>query len=206
MNEFVEECLREWKRLGVPDPVANEMAADLTADLEEAEAEGASAEEVLGSGALDSRSFAAAWAAERGLIQRPQLTSGRGLLRKSRLPAIGAVFALIAIVGAVLVIPASSSGPRRLELPPPPNLLAARSTPGAVRIVAPPGPTPGPWVTVIAEDMNDSGVDTHTVGSVLLIVGLAGSVPLTLLWLWAGPGSWSRRRTHIDDRPSWPAY
>ena len=48
MNEFVEECRREWRRLGVPDPVANEMAADLAADLEEAEAEGCSAEEVLG--------------------------------------------------------------------------------------------------------------------------------------------------------------
>ena len=33
MSQFVEECRREWKRLGVPDPVANEMAADLAADL-----------------------------------------------------------------------------------------------------------------------------------------------------------------------------
>jgi len=40
VNEFVEECRREWRRLGVPDPIANEMAADLTADIEEAEAEG----------------------------------------------------------------------------------------------------------------------------------------------------------------------
>ena len=43
MNEFVEECRREWRRLGVPDPIANEMAADLTADIEEAESEGGSA-------------------------------------------------------------------------------------------------------------------------------------------------------------------
>ena len=34
MSEFVDECRREWHRLGVPDPVANEMAADLTADLD----------------------------------------------------------------------------------------------------------------------------------------------------------------------------
>lgn len=53
MNEFVEECRREWKRLRVPDAVAAEMAADLAADLEEAEAEGASAEEVLGGSAFD---------------------------------------------------------------------------------------------------------------------------------------------------------
>ena len=178
MNEFVEECRREWKRLGVPDPVASEMAADLAADLEEAEAEGATAEEVLGSGAFDPRSFAAAWAAERGLIQRPP----RRLLRRSRLPAaIGAVFALTAIAGAVLVIP-DSSGPRFPDLPPPPGFVA---TPDGVFVVAAPGPMPDPSVIVIAEDMNDSGVDAHTVGSVLLIVGLAGTLPWMLFWLWA---------------------
>jgi hypothetical protein len=179
VNEFVEECRSEWKRLGVPDPVANEMAADLAADLEEAEAEGAGAEEVLGSGAFDPRSFAAAWAAERGLIRRPQL--GRGFLRRSRLPAaIGAVFALVAISGAVLVIPTSSSGPRLPDLPPP---LAVATTPDGVFVTAAPGPLAS--VMVIRGDMNDSGVDAHTVGSVLLIVGLAGSVPLMLFWLWA---------------------
>ena len=68
MNKFVEECRHEWKRLGVPDAVANEMAADLEADLAEAEAEGASAEDVLGSAVFDARSFAASWAAERGVI------------------------------------------------------------------------------------------------------------------------------------------
>ena len=124
MNEFVEECRSEWKRLRVPDPVANEMAAELAADLEEAEAEGVSAEEALGSGAFDPRSFATAWAAERGLIQRPP-ASGHGLLRRSRLPAaIGALFMLISILGAALVIPDAPSGPRRLALPPPPDLAA----------------------------------------------------------------------------------
>ncbi len=67
MNEFVDECRREWRRLGVPDPVANEMAADLTADLEEAEAEGGSPEDVLGNSAFDPRRFAASWAAARGV-------------------------------------------------------------------------------------------------------------------------------------------
>jgi hypothetical protein len=68
VREFIEECRREWRRLRVPDPVADDMAADLAADLEEAEADGASAEEVLGTGASDPRSFAASWAAERGVI------------------------------------------------------------------------------------------------------------------------------------------
>jgi len=45
---FVDDCRREWKRLRVSDAVANEMAAELTADLEEAASEGASPEDVLG--------------------------------------------------------------------------------------------------------------------------------------------------------------
>jgi hypothetical protein len=67
MIEFVEECRREWKRLGVPDPIANEMAIDLTADIEEAEAEGGSAEDVLGNSVFDPRRFAASWASARGV-------------------------------------------------------------------------------------------------------------------------------------------
>jgi hypothetical protein len=59
VSHFINECRREWKRLRVPDPVADEMAADLAVDLQEAEAEGVTPEEVLGSGASDPRSFAA---------------------------------------------------------------------------------------------------------------------------------------------------
>lgn len=183
MNEFVEECRSEWKRLGVPDPVADEMAADLAADLEEAEAEGASAEDVLGTGAFDARSFAAAWAAERGVSRRPR----NGLPRRSRVPAAIGTFALIiAIVGAALVILASPSGPRKRAVwvavsPPPPTASMVVVTPQEVRVDVP-------------VDTTGSRDDTRTVGSVLLIVGLAGFVPLTLFWLWVGSGSRPRRR------------
>ncbi len=68
MSEFLDACRREWRRLGVPDPIAGEMAADLEADLAQAEAEGVAAEEVLGSGAFDPTGFAATWAAERGVV------------------------------------------------------------------------------------------------------------------------------------------
>ena len=71
MSDFVEQCRQEWKRLGVPDPLAEEMAADLAADLGEAEAEGVSGEEFLGSSIFDPRSFAASWADERGIIPAP---------------------------------------------------------------------------------------------------------------------------------------
>jgi hypothetical protein len=184
MNEFVEECRREWNRLGVPDQIADEMAADLAADLEEAEAEGASAEEVLGTGAFDARSFAAAWAAERGVVRR----SRNGLLRRSRVPAAIATLALvIAIVGAVLVIAASPAAPPDGAVwgvggPPSPAT-------GERRVVAVP-----PEMLTVRVATKDSGADTRTVGSVLLVVGLAGVVPLTLFWLWVGRGSRSRRR------------
>lgn len=86
----------------MPDPVANEMAADLEADLEEAEAEGVSAEEVLGSGASDPRSFAAAWAAERG-VSRPSPARER-VPRRSFIHAAIAALVAIAITGAALAI------------------------------------------------------------------------------------------------------
>jgi hypothetical protein len=71
VHEFVEECRREWRRLGVSGPIANEMAADLAADIEEAESEGGSAEDVLGNSAFDPRRFAASWATARGVTAPP---------------------------------------------------------------------------------------------------------------------------------------
>ena len=68
MSEFVDQCRAEWRRLGVPDAITNEMAADLAADLDEAAADGVSAEEVLGTAAFDPRGFAASWASERGVV------------------------------------------------------------------------------------------------------------------------------------------
>lgn len=69
MSTFVEECRREWKRLGVPDLMADEMATDLEADLAEAQADGVSAAEILGES--DPRRFASTWAEERGLVSEP---------------------------------------------------------------------------------------------------------------------------------------
>jgi len=69
MTAYVEECRREWKRLGVPDLLADEMATDLEADLAEAQADGVSAAEIVGES--DPRRFAAAWASERGLVSAP---------------------------------------------------------------------------------------------------------------------------------------
>jgi predicted anti-sigma-YlaC factor YlaD len=48
-----------------------------------------------------------------------------------------------------------------------------------------------------------SGVDVHTVGWILLIVGIVGAVLSMIFWSsWAGPGYWTtRRRTYVDEGP-----
>ena len=105
MNEFIEECRREWRRLGVPDPIANEMAADLIADIEEAESEGGSSEDVLGNSAFDPRRFAGSWAVARGVTAPRAAPPPTSPTR--RWPAIAFALmggaALLALVGAVLV-------------------------------------------------------------------------------------------------------
>lgn len=107
MSEFIEECRREWRRLHVPDPAANEMAADLAADLSEAEAEGASPEELLGDAAFDPRAFARSWAQERGLVIAP---TSRPSSRLALALALAAIVIGGSIAGALLLTQAS---PRR---------------------------------------------------------------------------------------------
>ena len=102
MNEFVEQCRREWKRLGVADPLAEEMAADLASDLDEAEAEGVSAADYLGASAMDPRSFAASWASERGIIPKPPGPE-QGRRTPRALVAFTAVAAITVIVAALLL-------------------------------------------------------------------------------------------------------
>jgi hypothetical protein len=171
VSKFVKECQREWKRLGVADAVANEMAADLEADLEEAEAEGASIEDVLGSSAFDPRSFAAAWAAERGVVG-PSTTPGKPARRLIVLATI--VAAAIALIGAAIAFLPTTATHRvasvalRPALPAPPQTLVAPNHSAAIAAV-------------------------HTVGLLLLVVGVIGIVTMSVWMLWsragrAGPG------------------
>src|SRR5207248_9983448 len=58
-----------------------------------------------------------------------------------------------------------------------------------------------------AVNANVSGVDIHTVGWILLIVGIVGAVLSMIFWsTWAGPGYWSGRRRggYVDEGP--PPY
>jgi hypothetical protein len=104
MTAYVEECRQEWKRLGVPDLLAEEMAADLEADLAEAEADGVSATEMLGES--DPRRFAATWAGERGLVaeQRPPR-------RRRRWPWVVLAFVLLFGFLASLVLSVGGDHP-----------------------------------------------------------------------------------------------
>jgi len=186
VSPFVEECLREWKRLGVPDPVANEMAADLAADLAEAEADGTSPEEVLGSGAFDARSFAAAWARERGIV--PVASSPVAAPQRRRswlLPALVAAFALVALVGAVLAI--------KGDPPPSVNVRVAAAAGAHVRFFRP-GQLPRarihgvPGAILVPPSGKVTVVQVRPVGIVLLIVGLVGAAVSLVIWApWRRP-------------------
>ncbi|MGA2519506.1 MAG: hypothetical protein ABSG81_01660 [Acidimicrobiales bacterium] len=101
MNEYVEECRREWRFLGVPDPVANEMAADLMADLDEARSEGATAEDVLGNSAFDPRSFAASWAVARGVTAPALATVPTDVVAMNDVARLGAVTDATSATGPV---------------------------------------------------------------------------------------------------------
>lgn len=149
MSDFVERCRQEWKRLGVPDPLAEEMAVDLAADLGEAEADGVSADEFLGSSAFDPRSFAASWAAERGIIPVP---AGRGDARRRPLVLVAftAVAAIAVIVAALLLV---TGQPKVAVRTTPPHLATppAAVPPGSGGLVLHPtsASTPVEWILLL---------------------------------------------------------
>ena len=63
-------------------------------------------------------------------------------------------------------------------------------------------------VLAFAVNTEVSGVNIHTVGWILLIVGIIGVVLSMIFWSsWAGPGYFSGRRrttTTVDDGPAAP--
>jgi hypothetical protein len=194
VSDFVQQCKEEWKRLRVPDPVANEMAADLAADLDEAEADGASPEEVLGSGAFDPQSFAASWAAERGVIP-PTSQTGRRPGRPRMLAALAA-FAVLALIGlaftvqgsvsrAAVVRVAAPAGPAGIKLLPGPRSIWVTPN-GRVTVIPQGGIGPVPAFGVFGDTSNP---DLNGLGPILLVLGLLGLLLTTLYWLFgARPG------------------
>jgi hypothetical protein len=184
------------------------MAADLASDLAEAEAEGVAAEEVLGNGAFDPRSFAASWAAERGVIH-PAPVRVDPLPRRPRLPAAIVAFALIAIIGTVLAILASRSGPGLVTVAAPGiGRVTSQAPPRSrevvprERLVQPPPPARFRVVPLPAS----GSVDLRRIGVLLLLAGLVGAIFSTVFWLGTGPAGWSRRRARIDELRTGRSY
>lgn len=139
MPAFIEECRYEWKRLGVPDSMAEEMATELEADLAEAEADGVSAAEMLGES--DPRRFAANWASERGLVSEPAAPKKRRRTWPWIVVAVVLLLVLLASWLALQTVGSSSatSGPVVQVTPPQrvsvPNVIGMKAC-KAVRAVA----------------------------------------------------------------------
>jgi hypothetical protein len=192
VSEFVDECRREWRRLGVADPVANEMAADLTADLEEAEAEGGSPEDVLGNSAFDPRRFAAAWAVARGVTGPPVPDRGR-MWRPSVAIALTVILAMITVGGGLVLLVGTRGQSFAVAV------HRAVVSPPSIRLF---GPGPGQFVPRPPFAATQfAGVDFRPLALLLVIVGLVGLGVLAVLY-------WSRRsdRGHRDggrQTPSW---
>jgi hypothetical protein len=205
MSDFVTECRREWKRLRVPDSVADEMAADLAADLSEAASEGVSAEEVLGAAVHDPRSFAASWAAERGVIEpRPAARRPRG---GSLVLGAIAVLSVAALAAGVAILATPSATTSALQLSPDGRLAVFGA--GAVWVAtvrqADTGPTTHrvTWIDVGRRGVHSATItfspppdrfvgaplpgqrsaDADTIAWTLLIAGIVGIVLATLYWL-----------------------
>jgi hypothetical protein len=173
VTDFVDQCRQEWRRLGVPDPLAEEMAADLASDLTDAAAEGMSVEEFLGS--TDPRAFAASWAAERGVIPAPP--SRRSVRRKPfPLMAFTAIAAITLIITALLLLTGN------------PKVSLVRTTrphfhPAPAGSVSPPGPSRSA-VQVVHGLSVAAPVEWILLLFAIVALGFAG-------WLWAG---WGRAR------------
>ena len=169
MSDFVEQCRQEWRRLGVPDQLADEMSADLETDLAEAESEGVSAEDLLGSSAHDPRSFAAAWAAERGIIPVPPTR------RTRRRPLVLVAFTAVAAIALFGTALALFTG----------NPKASIVQTGRPRAHLPGGLVqPGPSRQVLSANL---AAPVEWVLLFLAIVALGFAA-----WLWA---NWGRART-----------
>ncbi len=195
MNHFVEECRKEWDRLGVPKAVSGEMAADLAADLADAEADGVSPEEVLGNGVFDARAFAASWAEARGLVGATGGRSARTRWPRATL-ALCALISVLAVLAGLLMVGTRQGAsmatavvrtklswqvngpfiPRVFRIPPPHSA-------GSLMVLhagAPPG-----------------------VAALLVLAGLVG-IAVTL-WLWK-PWATYRRRHVVEDNPASHSY
>lgn len=143
------------------------MAADLTADLAEAKAEGVSVQEVLGTSAFDPRAFASALAAERGVVPAWP-PAGRSADRKRWVgPAVAAALALVGLVAGLTIL--SGRALARLAV-----VLAAPFGTRKPRLVVLPVRTARLFRGVLTDSVNTA---VRPFDWLLLLMGIAGVAP-----------------------------
>jgi hypothetical protein len=187
VNAFVDACRREWRRLGVDDAIANEMAADLSADLDEAAAEGASTEDVVGNGIFDPQAFAAAWAEARGVVGSPASPPHRS--RPSLRPIVFAGVAGVAVVIAALVLAVAAVGFHSSSRAAPgqaPNVRFGPHGAAALRVFGFPGP--------FADHTELVARGVVVVAAALLMIGVLAVV---LAIVYSSPWNRSSRQTPV---------
>jgi hypothetical protein len=191
MSRFVEECQREWKRLGVSQATANEMAADLEVDLAEADADGVSPEEVLGNGYFDARAFAGEWARARGVVDpnaNTQMPVTLARLRPLTLPVTAVAFGVVAAFGLLMLVGEHSSSVS----------LAVVAVRHAVA-----QPTPGYFPRLGRFGPSGPGAPVAAVGLILLVSGLVGAG--VSLWFWRARAS-HPDRSELERSIGMPTY
>lgn len=188
MSTFVDACRKEWDRIGVSGAVANEMAADLEADLAEAEADGVAPEEVLGNGFFDPAAFAASWASARGVVGSRPPTGAHDPRRPWIMAASTVVCVVVVLLGTALLVgvrhssvSVASVAIRRQVMPPAPGMFVF------------------PHRLFFAQQVGALA----PIGLLLLAAGLVGLG--FILWLWK-PWSTRRNRGGSDRDIGMPSY
>jgi hypothetical protein len=191
MSRFVEECQKEWNRLGVSQATANEMAADLELDLAEAEADGVSPEEVLGNGYFDARAFAREWASARGVVD--VYVGERKPVQRVRVrPLVLAASALACVIAAGLGL-----------------LMVVGIHTGSVSLAvvslrrAVPRPLPGMFFRGGQFGASGPGPAFVVLGLILLFAGLLGGG--ITLWFWRARAA-RVDRSEMDRSIGMPTY
>jgi hypothetical protein len=160
------------------------MAADLTADIEEAEAEGGSAEDVLGNSVFDPRRFAASWAGARG-VTAPTLPDRPPMRRTVPAIAVTAVAAFFALAAIALLIGRRSASAAV-------SVRGILGDPGSVRLFGP-GPV-SPAIRSFRFGPPFAGPNGWPFALLAVLILFAALVALGLAALyWSRWSPWSRR-------------
>ncbi len=171
----------------MPSALANEMAADLEADLAEAKADGVSPEEVLGIGYFDPAAFAHSWATARGIVDLEPTPPAPDRRRRVGLAVTAGVSAVVALLGLVALVGGRQRSRSILALGPGPRRLGLRGLAGG----------PQQFLTL------HQGDAIAAVGAALLLVGLLGLA--VVLWLWK-PWRALEHRPPRDPEIGLPSY